>query len=428
VVAPASPAPTLPPLAAPGFAPDGKGWQVVVGGLGGLGLALAEWLVGAGARRVALTGRSGQPDAAAAGRIARLVGQGVEVRTIACDVSDAGATAAMFASLRKEAPVKGVFHSAMVLDDMPIKDLTAEALERTLPAKIAGIDNLDAATRSDRLDHFVAFSSIATMIGNHGQAAYVAANAYVEAVMAGRKAQGLPALAVGWGPITDAGYLAREADKARLIRKITGNATFTVGQALHALERMLTRAGSGADLPATVTISPMGWAGMLAALPLLKGPTYAKLAQLGRASGDGGEFEDLRGTLMALPADKAETRLVGFLTTEIARILRVPENALSASRSVSDFGMDSLMGVELGLAAQRVLGDDVPMMAISDDLSIRDIARKIVSHLHGGDAAQMTSLAANMAAQHLGENGVARLTEADPDASATTPQVAGAAS
>jgi acyl carrier protein len=191
---------------------------------------------------------------------------------------------------------------------------------------------------------------------------------------------------------------------------------------------MLTRAGSGADLPATVTISPMGWAGMLAALPLLKGPTYAKLAQLGRASGDGGEFEDLRGTLMALPADKAENRLVGFLTTEIARILRVPENALSASRSVSDFGMDSLMGVELGLAAQRVLGDDVPMMAISDDLSIRDIARKIVSHLHGGDAAQMTSLAANMAAQHLGENGVARLTEADPDASATTPQVAGAAS
>ncbi len=428
VVAPAEPDASLRPLRTPGFAPDPKGWQVIVGGLGGLGLALAEWLVGAGAQRVALTGRSGKPDAATAERIARLIGRGAEVRAIACDVSDAGATAAMFANLRKEAPVKGVIHSAMVLDDMPIKDLTAEGLARTLPAKIAGIDNLDTATRADRLDHFVAFSSIATMIGNHGQAAYVAANAYVEAVMAGRKAQGLPALAVGWGPITDAGYLAREADKARLIRKITGNASFNVGQAIHALERLLARAGVGDDLPATVTISPMGWSGMLAALPLLKGPTYAKLAQLGRTSGEGGDFEDLRGTLMALPVDKAETRLVGFLTTEIARILRVPENALSASRAVSDFGMDSLMGVELGLAAQRVLGDDVPMMAISDELSIRDIARKIVTHLHGGDAVQMSSLGANMAAQHLGENAVARMAEGDTDDADPTPQAAGVAS
>lgn len=420
VVAPELPAASLAPLGNPAFRPDPEGWHVVVGGLGGLGLAVAEWLVGAGARRVVLTGRSGKPDRAAAERIARLEALGAEVKTVACDVADATATGAMLAGLRKVAPIKGVIHSAMVLDDRPIRELTAEGLARTLPAKIAGIDTLDAATREDRLDHFVGFSSIATMIGNHGQGAYVAANAYVEAVMAGRRAQGLPGLAVGWGPITDAGYLTREDDKARMIRKITGNASFTAGQALHALERLLARAGAGEELPAMVTISPIGWSGMLAALPLLKGPSYAKLAALGRTSGEAGDFEDLRGTLMALPVDKAEARLAGFLTTEIARILRVPENALSATRAVSDFGMDSLMGVELGLAAQRVLGDDVPMMAISDELSIRDIARKIVGHLQGGDSAEMSSLAANMAAQHLGEAGA--------DDAGDKPQVAGASS
>ncbi len=420
VVAPEAPSAALAASANPVFRPDPEGWQVVIGGLGGLGLALAEWLVGAGVRRVALTGRSGKPDADAAARIAQMVAQGAEVRAVACDVADATATGAMLAGLRKVAPIKGVIHSAMVLDDRPIKELTAEGLMRTLPAKIAGIDNLDAATRADRLDHFVGFSSIATLIGNHGQGAYVAANAYVEAVMASRRAQGLPGLAVGWGPITDAGYLTREDDKARMIRKITGNASFTAGQALHALERLLARAGAGEDLPAVVTISPMGWSGMLAALPLLKGPTYAKLAALGRTSGEAGDFEDLRATLMALPVDKAEARLAGFLTTEIARILRVPENSLSATRAVSDFGMDSLMGVELGLAAQRVLGDDVPMMAISDELSIRDIARKIVGHLHGGDNGDMTRVAANMAAQHLGENRAGETEDA--------PQVAGASS
>ena len=109
-------------------------------------------------------------------------------------------------------PLKGVFHVAMVLDDALARDLDRSRIEKVLKPKVAGAANLDQLTRRFDLDCFVLFSSVAALIGNVGQANYVAANAFLEGLARRRRAEGLPALAVGFGAISDVGYLARNAD------------------------------------------------------------------------------------------------------------------------------------------------------------------------------------------------------------------------
>jgi len=149
--------------------------------------------------------------------LAALRADGVEVETGAVDVTDAAAVDQALASLRGAAPIRGVVHAAAVFDDAPLAEMDVERLERVLAPKLDGARVLDRATAADRLDLFVLYSSATTAIGNPGQANYVAANLALESLAAERRARGLPALAVAWGPIADVGVLTRnEAAKKTL--------------------------------------------------------------------------------------------------------------------------------------------------------------------------------------------------------------------
>ncbi len=374
--------------------------HVIVGGLGGLGLEIGEWLVETGARRLALMGRRAEPSPEAAAAMVRWRAKGVDVRAVVCDVADEAALASALDALR---PLAGVTHSAMVLEDMPLAALTGDVLARVLPAKIAGGAHLDRLTRGDGLDYFVLFSSMATLIGNHGQSAYVAANGYLEGIARQRRAAGLPALAVGWGAIADVGYLTRDRETAALVRRMSGGTEFTGVQVARVLDRLLTL-GAGTD--PVVHVSPMGWNAVSVTLRTLSEPGFGLLKVLGkRAEGDNGE-EDLRAALIGMTQDRAEGRLTGWLVGRIAHILQVPEKSISPARPVADLGIDSLMGVELGLTLQESLGDDIPVTMVSDALSIQEIAARIVRHLHGGSAPDAVAEGADaddvrLAMQHM---------------------------
>jgi acyl carrier protein len=106
------------------------------------------------------------------------------------------------------------------------------------------------------------------------------------------------------------------------------------------------------------------------------------LRSLGRHEGESADTENLRDTLLSLPRAKAEERLSAFLVGRIAHILHVSEKAVSIRRPITELGMDSLMGVELGLTLQESLGSDLPVTAVSDGLSIAQISDRIVTHLH----------------------------------------------
>lgn len=398
------------PSAAPGrSAVAADGVHVIIGGLGGLGLEVGGWLVAGGARHLALVGRRADPGPGAAAAIDRWRARGVEVTLAACDVADAAALAALLDGLRARGPIRGVIHSAMVLEDMPMSALTPESLARTLPAKVAGAAHLDRLTRADSLDYFVLFSSVAAMIGNHGQSAYAAANGYLEGIARARHDAGLPGLAVGWGAVSDAGYLTREAGQADMIKRATGNVAFTARQVTEALAALLA---AGADAGPVHYVSNMRWGALTRSLRTLSEPGWRLMRVLaGREGNDsgGGQF---RADLIALPERKAEARLTAFLVERIAKILLVAEGSIKTGQPIETLGMDSLMGVEFGLVLEQALGESVPLSLISETLSIDQISRNIVRHLRSGDADEPADATARLLARH-GKTAAKTLSEGD---------------
>ncbi len=364
------------------FVPDGEGWHILAGGLGGLGLETMEWLDVNGAKRIALLSRRSEASPEAADRIKLLRAHGVDVRVVNCDISDRDQVDRMLDALRRVAPVATVFHTAMVLDDRMLPNIDADSLNRTLAAKTTGLLNLDQATRSDNLQAFVAYTSLAMLIGNPGQAAYVAANAYQEALMQARHADGLPALAVGWGAIADAGYITRDAALGKMLGKLSGDVRFTASAALEALGKLLVTK----MVSPCIAVTPMNWGPSAKVLAILKRPSHEVLRRLGEAFASAETAGNLRADLQSMPFANAVKRAIAFLKAEIAGILRIDKESLNATRPLTEYGMDSLMGVELGLAAQKALGDDLPQPALSDGLSIERVAELFVSHIQARDS------------------------------------------
>ena len=345
---------------------------LVTGGLTGFGLETARWLAAKGARYLALLSRSGGDDAGAAAILSEFAGAGVEARAFACDVAKEPALAATLAAIREEMPaVGGVVHAAMVVDDGLVGNLTHDRIARVLAPKLNGALNLDRQTRADPIELFLLYSSATTVMGAPGQGSYVAANMALEAIARGRKAEGLPGLAVAWGPIGDVGYLAQQ-DAARdaLMRRL---ATAPMA-ALEALDSLPLLLASGQPV---VAFAPVRWDAAHQYLPILKTATFEDVVTGG---GDIGVI-DLRDRIHALPPDEAKAFIVGLLVEEAARVMSFAADRIDPQRPLSEFGMDSLMAVELRLALETRLGIDVPLVSLSDNTSLSTIATRMVRNL-----------------------------------------------
>ncbi len=221
-----------------------------------------------------------------------------------------------------------------------------------------------------------------------------------------RREEGLPGIAVGWGAISDVGYLTRNAAAAEMLRRFGGGVEFTSNQMLRAFEQ-LAADGQNVTDQTVLWVSPMSWSTAGNTLELLKGPTYGALAKLGRQGAHGQSFDNIRDELSMLPSGQAIDQLAEFIKSEIARILRCPANTLPRAQPVGNLGLDSLMSVELGLAIQEALGADIPMMSMAASLSIDDISSRIVRHIQSSDVGEgANAVLAEMTLQHF-----SRLTE-----------------
>ncbi|WP_280234310.1 type I polyketide synthase [Nocardia cyriacigeorgica] len=185
---------------------------VITGGLGALGLRVAEWASGRGARNLLLLGR-GAPDQDAVERIEELRARGVRVAVAAVDVADADALATI---LTRHRPIGAVFHLAGVLEDGVVDQIDASRMHRALAGKAGGAWNLHRATLDDPIEHFVLFSSLAGLFGSPGQGAYAAANTYLDALAGARAANGLPAKSIAFGPWAQIGLASAAGSADRL--------------------------------------------------------------------------------------------------------------------------------------------------------------------------------------------------------------------
>ena len=374
---------------------------LVVGGARGFGLKLAERLAARGARRLWLTSRAGACDAAGVARIRAL---GARVEIAACDAADPAAMASLMARIDADgAPLRGVAHAAMTLKDALIENLDAHQVEAQLRPKLRGAMVLDSLTHDRALDFFILFSSIAAQFGNPGQTAYVAANAAVEAVAAGRRAAGLPALAAAFGPIADAGVLAQDAAaRERLERR--GAGVLSSAAALDALE--LALAGAGPQ-DATLAIAPMRWGALVADLPVVASPLYARVERRRTAAQAAEGAQSLAAMIAGLDGPAAVRKLTAVFRAEAAIILRQPVEEVDPARPLNDLGFDSLMGVELKLSAEEKYGVALPGLSIGDGATLTTIAARVAADLTAAqadrtDAGAAPDVVGELAARHVG--------------------------
>jgi phthiocerol/phenolphthiocerol synthesis type-I polyketide synthase C len=376
---------------------------LVTGGLGGFGLRTAQWLVEKGARNLVLLSRRGATGTEAETAVTDLAARGIRVWARACDVSDESAMDEVFAEMAAELPpLRGVIHAAAVIEDGLVRNITADQLSRVLTPKIAGAHHLHRLTKSMDMDFLVLYSSATTLFGNPGQASYVAANSYLEALAAARRADGLPALCVRWGAIEDVGFLARNEQIKTALQGRMGGRAIQSDLALALLEELLITDRS--DLG----VMGLDWKAMSRFLPSARAPKFRELAALaGDAESLAEGADDIQRLLAELSPAELATTIRDLLKHEIGEILRIAPEKIDDGRSVYDMGLDSLMGVELALAIDSRFGIRLPIMTLNENPTITKLADRIIAQLRAGDTAKeapaaetLTAQVTQLAAQH----------------------------
>jgi acyl transferase domain-containing protein/NADPH:quinone reductase-like Zn-dependent oxidoreductase/NAD(P)-dependent dehydrogenase (short-subunit alcohol dehydrogenase family)/acyl carrier protein len=398
VVRPPDNSPAMP--ATQPFRPNAKGTHVITGAFGGFGLETAKWLVEKGARHLVMIGRSGPVSAEAQTVLREFAAKGIKILACSCDVTDRPALEELFGSIRSAMPpIAGVMHAAMALDDGILANLDVERFHRVLAPKVAGADYLDQLVRGEKLDYFVLFSSVTTLIGNPGQANYVAANAYMEGLARRRRQKGLPALAVGWGPILDVGVVARNQRLQSSLQKLSGASGLRARDALALLDQALAL---GARIPdAVMTISPAESSFAADRLPVLRSPTYQSYVNASRFAKGEGERVDLRALAAKEGVESARRKLVEIVSAQLAHVLHLRTEDISPIRPLGEIGLDSLMALELVMNLEENLGIRIPMSGASGALSVTAIANEIIAHL-GLERDAADTMAAAIADLHHG--------------------------
>ncbi|GHD52867.1 hypothetical protein GCM10017083_28800 [Thalassobaculum fulvum] len=368
------------PSAEPSFAADGT--YLVTGGFGGLGPLLADWLLEHGAGSVVLTGRR-EPEAATAKRLA---GRGSALQARVVDVTDEAAMAALLAGIDSgDRPLKGVFHLAGSVADGTIVAQSWDGFASVLRAKVGGARILDRLTRDRMLDHFVLFSTSASLIGNPGQANHAAANAYLDALARARRAAGLPGLSVNWGAWGEVGAVVEGAyseDMAgRGVRPIDprngldGLARAMVGDrgqiGFVDVDWQTFLAGYGEAVPAYLE--------RFRPAATVRKPRRAASAPARRSS------TDIPARLAEAKPEARQALLGELLLAEAAAVLGVGDPArIDPTQALNELGLDSLLALELRNRLSAALGATQPATLLFNYPSVAALTEHFAAGLLDG--------------------------------------------
>ncbi|MGH9110680.1 MAG: SDR family NAD(P)-dependent oxidoreductase, partial [Acidimicrobiales bacterium] len=314
----------VPPAQARVFRDDGA--YILTGGLGGLGLFLAEKMGAIGCGRIVLCSRS-QPTREALQTIEGIRATGADVVVECGDIAQADTAQRLVAvATATGLAVRGVLHLAAVVEDATLTNITDKLIERDWAPKVYGAWNLHTATAEQPLDWFCSFSSAAALVGSPGQGAYAAANSWLDAFTCWRRAQGLPATAIAWGAWAQIGRASALAEGAQV--------AIAPDEGAYAFDALLhhDRAYTGY---APITGTP--WL-----------TTFAQRSPFAEAFRSNGQnptgTSKLRAELDQLPPDEWHTRLRRLISDQVSLILH---RSIDPDRPLSEYGVDSLGALEL---------------------------------------------------------------------------------
>ncbi|MFF9672865.1 SDR family NAD(P)-dependent oxidoreductase, partial [Streptomyces eurythermus] len=348
-----------------------SGTVLVTGGTGALGAHVARWLAGKGAEHLVLISRRGADAAGAAALRDSLTDMGVRVTLAACDAADRHALETLLDLLRTDpAQLTAVIHAAGALDDGMTTVLTPEQMNNALRAKVTATVNLHELTRDLDLSAFVLFSSISATLGIPGQANYAPGNSFLDAFAEWRRAQGLVATSIAWGPWSGGTGMAHEGSVGERLQR-HGVLAMEPAAAIAALDHTL------ASDETAVAVADIDWSRFFLAYTALRArPLIGEIPEARRMleSGSGpGDLEpdraepELAVRLAGLTAVEQERLLVQLVREQAAVVLgHSGAEAVAPDRAFKDLGFDSLTSVELRNRLNTATGLRLPVTAVFD--------------------------------------------------------------
>src|SRR5208282_2557140 len=374
------------------------GSYLISGGLGDLGLLVARWMIGQGARRLILLGRTKLPprvnwnSVEAGSRLARqitairdLESLGACVHLASVNVADEGELRGFLDEFRAEGwpPIRGVVHAAGVLQDGLLVQLDAAALNTVLRPKVMGGWLLHRLLQDDPLDFFILFSSAGSVLGQPGQGNYAAANAFLDTLAHHRQAQGQPALSINWGAWAGEGFADSVGGK-RLAAHLAllGISSIAPGQALEILGRLLGQSAT------QVVAVPVNWKQYREFYP--EGGASPLLSELAREEAEvprpAGRTSERRNALLAAEPVERRSLLQSYLSEQVARVLGLSPSRLDVQQPLSHLGLDSLMAVELKNRIAVDLKVNVPVVKFLQGFSVDQAVTQVLEQLAAGAA------------------------------------------
>ncbi|MEE9397814.1 MAG: SDR family NAD(P)-dependent oxidoreductase [Methylococcales bacterium] len=345
---------------------------LITGGFGGFGLSTAAWMVENGARNLVLVGRRGAATDEAKQAVQSIESKGCKVLSLAVDISEEAQVVKLFASIAKSLPpLRGVMHTAAVLDDGPLNYLTKDQFDRVMGPKALGAWNLHQHLSDSTLDFFFLFSSIASQVGSPGQATYVAANTFLDALAQLRNAQGLTATSIQWGALGDVGMAARHEEVKQYFARVGIN-SLSPKQAVSMLGRLLPK------LPEQIAIADMNWEKWGEFNPVWAGsPRFSHLVS------EHADLEPAVSTnkyiqqILAATADAKPKVVTDLIAEEVARILRLPIDKVEIDQSLANMGVDSLLAMELQTAIKQNFGVNISTLELMKGNTLAQIGTQI---------------------------------------------------
>ena len=386
---------------------------LITGGMGGLGLVAAQWLVDQGARAITLMGRSA-PGAAAQATIASLEAQGARVAVVLGDVARAEDLQRALAAHAGQ-PLRGVIHAAGALDDGALVQQEWARFVPVLAAKVQGAWNLHRLTAHAPLDFFILYSSIASLLGSAGQSNHAAANSFLDALAHMRRASGLPGLSINWGAWSEVGAAVSLGVAARASAEGMGTIAPAVGMNLvaHLLRSGAVQAGvlpvewsrflphlAGADastffadvVAAQQDVTPALAGQALRAVAVAPAPHISAPAFLER--------------IAQAPPQRRAALLREMVRATAGRVLALPTARIDDDAPLHSLGLDSLMAVELRnlLGSELALARRLPATIAFDYPSVAAITGYLATELDFEPAASASEQTAAPGQVGTGDN------------------------
>ena len=351
------------------FEPDAT--YLITGGLGGIGLAAASWMVERGAKHLVLLGR-GPGSEARLRAVENLRSNGSDVVYARGDVTQTDQLASVLDSIRATMPpLRGVVHAAGILDDGILARLDDKRLHEVMAPKVDGAWNLHTLTRDAALDFFVLFSSAAALLGSPGQAHYAAGNAFLDALAWYRRAEGKPALSINWGPWAEVGLVGRPEQQRNLDRH--GMIPIPVADGVQTLSKLVR---SSATQVAVLRLDPARRSEQRTTPSLI-----ADLLGAPEGSDAPERHDNLRGAVLGAHEDERRRLVESYLREQAAGKLGLAPSHLDVESPLHQLGVDSLVAVELRAQIERDLGVVVPVVRLLDGPSVTGLAGWLVERL-----------------------------------------------